>query len=42
MEYHFCEVNYPELKTAIDYLTDVQGAAFAEDSLQNSHKIEVN
>ncbi|KAI6191934.1 Aminopeptidase [Aphelenchoides bicaudatus] len=42
MEYFFCQVNYPELKTHIDYLNDVVADGMGEDSLKSSHKIEVD
>lgn len=41
MEYLFCEKFYPELKTNLDYKSDVMAAAFSQDSLKSSHPIEV-
>jgi puromycin-sensitive aminopeptidase len=41
MEYLFVSRLYPEMKTSIDYLSDVTSSALYLDSLRSSHKIEV-
>lgn len=41
MEYQSCGKLYPELKTDVDYLSDISASAFYLDSLRSSHAIEV-